>query len=116
MTRELRSAARFIYRLIVLWLVDVISLLVTAAILPGFRIESVAGNPALVVAVADTGAGIKPEDKDRLFEPYFSTKKAGTGLGLTIVNTIVSDHNGYIRIRDNEPKGTRVVIELPVRK
>jgi two-component system, NtrC family, nitrogen regulation sensor histidine kinase NtrY len=64
--------------------------------------------------VADTGQGIAPEDRPRLFEPYFSTKKSGTGLGLAIVNTIVTDHHGFIRVKDNVPKGTKVVIELPV--
>ncbi len=65
--------------------------------------------------VSDNGCGIPDEDKNRLFEPYFSTKKSGTGLGLTIINAIIADHNGYIRIRDNEPKGTTFLIELPVR-
>ncbi|MEJ2699197.1 MAG: ATP-binding protein, partial [Desulfuromonadales bacterium] len=65
-------------------------------------------------SVADTGCGIPPEDKPRLFEPYFSTKKSGTGLGLAIVSTIVSDHNGYIRVKDNQPRGTRFLVELPV--
>lgn len=74
-------------------------------------------NPALQMvtfSVADTGCGIPPEDKPRLFEPYFSTKKSGTGLGLAIVSTIISDHNGYIRVKDNYPHGTRFIIELPV--
>jgi two-component system nitrogen regulation sensor histidine kinase NtrY len=66
------------------------------------------------IEVADNGCGILKEDKSRLFEPYFSTKKSGTGLGLTIVGNIVADHNGYIRIKDNIPRGTRVVIELPI--
>lgn len=73
-------------------------------------------NPELRIAtftVADTGHGITAEDKPRLFEPYFSTKKAGTGLGLAIVNTIVTDHRGFIRVKDNEPKGTKFIIELP---
>ncbi len=65
--------------------------------------------------VSDDGCGIQDEDKGRLFEPYFSTKKSGTGLGLAIVNAIISDHNGYIRVRDNKPKGTTFVIELPIR-
>lgn len=64
--------------------------------------------------VADNGPGIAPDDRSRLFEPYFSTKATGTGLGLAIVNTIISDHHGFIRVVDNEPKGTRFVIELPV--
>ncbi len=66
------------------------------------------------VSVSDTGHGIPDRDKARLFEPYFSTKRTGTGLGLTIVNTIVNDHNGYIRVRDNEPQGTIFEIEFPV--
>ena len=65
--------------------------------------------------VSDNGVGITDEDKRRLFEPYFSTKKSGTGLGLTIVNTIIADHHGYIRVHDNEPKGTTFLIDLPVR-
>ena len=65
--------------------------------------------------VSDNGTGIPDEDKQRLFEPYYSTRKSGTGLGLTIVNAIVADHYGYIRVRDNEPTGTTFLIELPVR-
>ncbi len=75
-------------------------------------------NPSLqmvTLEVRDNGCGIPDEDKPKLFEPYFSTKKAGTGLGLAIVNTIISDHNGYIRVRDNHPKGTRFIIDLPLR-
>ena len=66
------------------------------------------------IEVADTGTGISDEDKTRLFEPNFSTKKAGMGLGLTIVSTIVSDHNGMVRVQDNQPHGAKFVIELPV--
>jgi len=65
------------------------------------------------IEVADDGAGISDEDKTRLFEPYISTKKAGMGLGLTIVSTIIADHNGMIRIQDNQPRGAKIVIELP---
>ncbi len=68
----------------------------------------------VTVEVSDTGCGIPEGDKSKLFEPYFSTKKSGTGLGLAIVNTIISDHNGYIRVKDNQPKGTKFIIELPV--
>jgi len=67
------------------------------------------------IEVTDTGRGIHPDHKMRLFEPYFSTKKHGTGLGLAIVNTIISDHKGFIRIQDNQPCGTRFIIELPLR-
>lgn len=74
-------------------------------------------NPVLkmaTVVVADTGHGIAAEDKPRLFEPYFSTKKSGTGLGLAIVNSVITDHHGYIRVKDNDPRGTKFIIELPV--
>lgn len=67
----------------------------------------------ITLMVSDTGCGIPAENKPRLFEPYFSTKKTGTGLGLAIVSTIVADHNGYIRVKDNEPQGTHFIIELP---
>ncbi|MEA3280147.1 MAG: ATP-binding protein, partial [Thermodesulfobacteriota bacterium] len=66
------------------------------------------------IEISDDGAGISDEDKTHLFEPYFSTKKAGMGLGLTIVNTIIADHNGMIRAQDNQPHGAKFVIELPV--
>jgi two-component system nitrogen regulation sensor histidine kinase NtrY len=65
--------------------------------------------------VEDNGPGVPPSDRLRLFEPYYSTKKGGTGLGLAIVSTIVADHNGYIRVQDNQPHGTRIIIELPAR-
>ncbi|MDP2645092.1 MAG: ATP-binding protein [Desulfobacterales bacterium] len=65
------------------------------------------------IEVSDTGNGISDEEKTRLFEPYFSTKKSGMGLGLTIVSTIVSDHYGMIRVRDNTPRGATFIIELP---
>lgn len=65
------------------------------------------------IIIADNGPGIPPEDKSRLFEPYFSTKKTGTGLGLAIVSSIISDHNGFVRVRDNEPRGACFVVELP---
>jgi two-component system nitrogen regulation sensor histidine kinase NtrY len=62
---------------------------------------------------ADTGHGLTPEDKLRIFEPYFSTKEKGTGLGLAIVASIVADHNGFVRVRDNHPQGAVIVVELP---
>jgi two-component system nitrogen regulation sensor histidine kinase NtrY len=65
------------------------------------------------IEVADDGVGITEEDKIRLFEPNFSTKKAGMGLGLTIVNSIITDHNGRISAQDNRPRGAKFVIELP---
>ncbi|HID31124.1 MAG TPA: HAMP domain-containing protein, partial [Desulfobacterales bacterium] len=63
--------------------------------------------------VSDTGIRISPGDKVRLFEPYFSTKKTGMGLGLSIVSAIIEDHNGFIRVQDNKPRGTKFIVELP---
>ena len=67
------------------------------------------------IEVADDGQGIPLEHNSRVFEPYFSTKKHGTGLGLAIVHDIIGDHNGSIRIQPREPRGTRFIIELPVK-
>lgn len=64
--------------------------------------------------VADDGPGMSPEVKARVFEPYFSTKSDGTGLGLAIVSSIAADHRAYVRVQDNQPRGTRLILELPV--
>src|SRR5579864_4685062 len=74
----------------------------------------VASRDAVEISVADSGHGVTQETKERLFLPYFSTKKRGTGLGLAIVSRIVEDHHGSIRVEENHPAGTRFVIELPV--
>lgn len=68
---------------------------------------------AVEIVVADSGHGISPKDKERLFLPHFSTKERGTGLGLAIVSRIVAEHNGSIRVEDNQPTGTRFVIRFP---
>jgi two-component system nitrogen regulation sensor histidine kinase NtrY len=73
-----------------------------------------AGVPgSLRLEVADSGPGIPAEDRDKMFTPYFSTKKRGTGLGLAIVHKVVTDHRGTIRVEDNRPRGARFVIEIP---
>lgn len=71
-------------------------------------------NGHLEIQVADTGRGIPPEAKEKLFRPYFSTKGRGTGLGLAIVYRIVSEHHGSIRVEDNRPQGTVFTLELPL--
>ena len=68
---------------------------------------------AVEIEVSDTGHGISPEDKERLFLPHFSTKDRGTGLGLAIASRIVSEHNGSLRVEDNEPVGSRFIIRFP---
>jgi hypothetical protein len=72
------------------------------------------GREVVEITVADTGHGVTRELKERLFLPYFSTKKRGTGLGLAIVNRIVEDHHGSIRVEENQPVGARFVVELPI--
>jgi two-component system nitrogen regulation sensor histidine kinase NtrY len=66
------------------------------------------------VEVADDGPGIPAGERDKLFMPYYSTKKRGSGLGLAIVNRIVAEHRGAVRVEDNQPHGTRFIIELPL--
>jgi len=65
------------------------------------------------LVVADSGPGVSPEDKEKLFLPYFSTKNRGTGLGLAIVSHIVAEHGGQIRVEDNKPTGARFTVEIP---
>ena len=77
--------------------------------------ESSNGARVVEVAVADTGVGIEPELKERIFEPYFSTRAAGTGLGLAIAKKVVEDHGGSIVVESEPGKGTTVRMRLPVR-
>jgi two-component system nitrogen regulation sensor histidine kinase NtrY len=73
-----------------------------------------ASREAVEISVADTGHGVTPELKERLFLPYFSTRKRGTGLGLAIVSRVIEEHHGSIRVEENQPVGARFVMELPV--
>ncbi|HZE22443.1 MAG TPA: ATP-binding protein, partial [Blattabacteriaceae bacterium] len=68
----------------------------------------------LEIMIADTGHGINREVKEKLFLPYFSTKKRGTGLGLAIVRRIIDDHHGTIRVEENKPAGAKFLVELPL--
>ena len=69
---------------------------------------------AIEITVADTGHGVTRDLKEKLFLPYFSTKKRGTGLGLAIVRRIIEDHRGSVRVEENQPLGARFVVELPL--
>jgi len=69
---------------------------------------------AVEITVSDTGPGVTQDLKEKLFLPYFSTKKRGTGLGLAIVSRIIEEHHGSIRVEENRPVGARFVVELPV--
>ncbi len=72
------------------------------------------GRDGVEIIVADTGHGVTSEVKEKLFLPYFSTKRRGTGLGLAIVSRIVEDHRGSIRVEENSPVGARFIVELPL--
>lgn len=66
------------------------------------------------IDIADNGPGLSEEERSRLFEPYFSRKKGGTGLGLTIVRSLVAAHQGYVRALPREGGGTVITMELPL--
>jgi two-component system, NtrC family, nitrogen regulation sensor histidine kinase NtrY len=70
-------------------------------------------NGLVRIVVADDGPGIPPAERDKLFLPYYSTKRRGSGLGLAIVRRIIAEHGGSIEVGDNVPRGTRFTIELP---
>ncbi|HVO43924.1 MAG TPA: ATP-binding protein, partial [Aggregatilineales bacterium] len=97
-------------------LVDNAAEAMTGALIRQIQISTslVASRDAVEITVADTGHGVTQELKERLFLPYFSTKKRGTGLGLAIVSRIIEDHRGSIRVEENRPVGTRFVVELPI--
>jgi len=66
------------------------------------------------VIISDTGPGIPDQDKERIFTPYFSKKKEGSGLGLSIAMHIIREHNGRIYVEDNQPRGARFILEVPI--
>ncbi|MGE3520691.1 MAG: ATP-binding protein, partial [Vicinamibacterales bacterium] len=70
-------------------------------------------NHLVRIVIADNGPGIPPAEREKLFLPYYSTKRRGSGLGLAIVRRIIAEHGGTIDASDNEPHGTRFTIELP---
>jgi hypothetical protein len=74
----------------------------------------VASRDAVEITIADSGHGVTRELKERLFLPYFSTRKRGTGLGLAIVSRVIEEHHGSIRVEENRPMGARFIVELPV--
>jgi two-component system nitrogen regulation sensor histidine kinase NtrY len=70
-------------------------------------------NKVVHIVVADNGPGIPASEREKLFLPYYSTKRRGSGLGLAIVRRIIAEHGGSIELGDNTPHGTRFTIELP---
>src|SRR5207247_245724 len=77
------------------------------------RIRTDKDDSHVIVRFSDTGGGISPENLSHVFEPYFTTKRTGTGLGLLIVRRIVREHGGELSIESSEGKGLSVTIRLP---
>jgi signal transduction histidine kinase len=78
------------------------------------RIPGNGGAGSVELRFADTGSGIPAEDREKIFTPFYSTKATGFGLGLAITKKIVEDHGGHIRASDNLPRGTVMIVELPL--
>ncbi len=85
---------------------------------PQIRIETAVddANKLVSLSVIDNGKNVTEEEMRRMFEPYYSKHPGGSGLGLTIVKKIIEDHNGYVRLKPNEPRGLHAQIELPYKK
>ncbi len=66
------------------------------------------------IEISDNGPGVPDADKNRIFQPYFTNTAGGTGLGLAIVSSLVADHQGDIRVYDNEPRGAKFIVEFPL--
>ena len=97
-------------------LINLLDNAVEATEAPGLVSVSVRrAGASIEIAVADTGRGVPPEDRDKIFLPFYSRKGRGSGLGLAIVHRVVSDHDGAIRVEDNVPRGTVFRIHLPAR-
>jgi C4-dicarboxylate-specific signal transduction histidine kinase len=75
--------------------------------------EVAKGRPGVAVFIEDTGPGVPPELREQIFNPFFTSKKDGVGLGLSIVAKIVDDHRGTIRLEENTPRGARFRVFFP---
>jgi two-component system nitrogen regulation sensor histidine kinase NtrY len=78
------------------------------------ELQHAAAERVARIIVADDGPGIPAGEREKLFMPYYSTKRRGSGLGLAIVRRIIAEHGGAIDVADNAPRGTRFILELPV--
>jgi two-component system sensor histidine kinase HydH len=78
------------------------------------RLQGKARARFLQITVADNGRGISPAQRESIFEPFYTTRSDGTGLGLTIVKKIVEQHDGRIEVESEKGKGTQFTILLPL--
>jgi two-component system nitrogen regulation sensor histidine kinase NtrY len=96
-------------------LINLLDNAIEATDAPGeVRLSSARHNGRVAIHIADSGQGIRLEDREKVFLPYFSTKGRGTGLGLAIVQRIVSEHNGTISVSENQPHGAVFTVEVPL--
>jgi two-component system nitrogen regulation sensor histidine kinase NtrY len=79
-------------------------------------VRAAAEPGAVVIEVSDSGRGIRPEDRERIFEPYFTTREGGTGLGLAIARRIAEEHGGTLTAADPAGPGARLRLTLPARR
>lgn len=80
---------------------------------PTVEIESLLAEGNWTLRISDNGCGIPPEDRDRIFDPFYTTKSAGTGLGLAIVHSILLAHGATMAIETEQGRGTTVIVEIP---
>jgi two-component system nitrogen regulation sensor histidine kinase NtrY len=96
-------------------LINLLDNAIEATNAPGeVRLTAERQKSRVAIHVADSGQGIRLEDREKVFLPYFSTKGRGTGLGLAIVQRIVSEHNGIISVSENQPRGAVFTVEVPL--
>jgi len=77
-------------------------------------VTSSVGGPSIILTISDSGPGIAPDVKDKIFDPYFTTKSDGTGIGLSLSHRIVTDHSGSLTVADSDLGGAEFRIEIPV--
>lgn len=78
--------------------------------------SSIILSDTLEIIISDTGIGIQPDDFDKIFQPFFTTKNKGTGLGLAICYRIIENHGGLIEVNSKVGLGTNIIIKLPIKK
>ena len=77
-------------------------------------LETTVDKQGCAIVITDSGPGIEQAELHRVFEPFYSTKSAGTGLGLSLTEQILTDHGGKVVVAQNSPHGTKVTLWLPL--
>jgi signal transduction histidine kinase len=71
------------------------------------------GRPAFRISIADDGHGLTEEERQRLFEPFFTTRADETGLGATVVKNVVEAHGSTVSVAHRRSRGTEIILEIP---